>query len=66
MLNLEPDCCPQPAMSIQPASIVDTMKLRKTVLESQLKEVNEALEALESNPEVTKILHLVSKVSRNY
>lgn len=37
----------------------------KKRLESQLSEVNEALEALEKNPEIARVLTLVSKASRH-
>lgn len=37
----------------------------KKRLESQLTEVNEALEALEKNPEIARVLTLVSKASRH-
>lgn len=35
---------------------------RKVQLETDLKEVNDALEALQANPEIMKVLGLISKV----
>lgn len=35
---------------------------QKTELESRLKDVNAALEALQANPEILKVLSLISKV----
>lgn len=38
---------------------VDRLKMRKQGLEEDLAKVNEAITALEANPEVTKLLDLV-------
>lgn len=47
---------------VQP-SIEDRLLQRKNALESDLNDVNAALEALQSNPEVLKIMCLISKVN---
>ena len=47
---------------IQP-TIEERLLRRKHDLESNLKDVNEALEALQANPEVLKIMCLISKVN---
>lgn len=47
---------------IQP-TIEDRLLRRKSALEADLKDVSEALEALQSNPEVLKIMCLISKVN---
>jgi hypothetical protein len=47
---------------LQEPSLVERLKLSKTDLEERLQQVNEALEALEKNPEVERILHLVTRV----
>ncbi len=44
-------------------SIEDRLLQRKSNLESDLKDVNAALEALQANPEVLKIMCLISKVN---
>ena len=42
----------------------DRLGLQKAQLEAQLSDVNEAIAALDSNPEITKALEAVQKVSR--
>jgi hypothetical protein len=37
--------------------------MKRERLTAQLVEVNEAIAALEANPEIEKVLHLISKVS---
>lgn len=44
----------------QASDIVTRLKGRKLRLETDLARVNEALEALEANPEVARVLKLVS------
>lgn len=46
-------------------TITERLERTKADLESRLKEVNEALDGLKKNPEVTKVFDLVSKV-RSY
>lgn len=48
---------------ISQPSIEDRLIQQKNMLESRLKDVNAALEALQSNPEVLKIMCLISKVN---
>jgi len=45
-------------------SLVDGLKRKKLRLESQLKDTTDALNALENNQEVTKLLELVLRTSR--
>ena len=47
---------------VQP-DILQKLAAQKSSLERQLREVNEALEALTSNPELERVFRLVSKVS---
>ena len=47
---------------VQP-SIEDRLIQRKQRLEADLQDVNKALEALQANPEVLKIMCLISKVN---
>jgi len=47
---------------IQP-TIEERLIQRKNALESDLKDVTDALEALQANPEVLKIMCLISKVN---
>lgn len=39
--------------------------MRKQRLESQLKEINEAIAALEANPEMARLLELVGRAGRH-
>ena len=43
-------------------TVTEALRQEKMGLETRLAMVNEALEALESNPEVTKVLDLLAKV----
>ena len=45
-------------------TLMGNLQRRKQRAEVELQQVNEALEALEKNPEVAKLLELVSRVSR--
>ncbi len=47
---------------ISTPSVPELLRFKRTLLEQQLKEVNDAIAALEANPEIEKVLHLVSKV----
>lgn len=51
-----------PGRMVQP-TIEDRLLRRKNQLEADLTDVNAALEALQSNPEVLKIMCLISKVN---
>ncbi len=44
-------------------TLEDRLNQRKFQLESSLKDINEALDAIKSNPDVLKILNLISKVN---
>lgn len=48
---------------LQMPSIEDRLLQRKAALERDLKDVSAALEALQENPEVLKIMCLISKVN---
>jgi len=47
---------------LRQASIEERLINKKSRLEYELKEVTEALEALQANPEVLKVLCLISKI----
>lgn len=49
--------------SVGPITVVDRLNQRKQRLERELADLNAAIDALNANPEVTKILALVSKVA---
>ena len=51
-------------LSASAPTITEQLKQEKVVLEERLAKVNEALTALQANPEVEKILNLISKVNR--
>lgn len=46
---------------VGPVTLTDTLRQRKERLEGELKSVNDALEAITANPEIEKILNLISK-----
>lgn len=54
------ECSDQPKMALSP-SIIDTLKRKKARMETDLANVNAALEALEKNPEVANVLELVCR-----
>lgn len=45
-------------------TLLGNLHRRKQRAETELKQVNEALIALEKNPEVAKLLELISKLGR--
>lgn len=47
--------------SVRPAGPIDQLRQRKELLEAQLAKTNEALEALEANPEIARVMQLVGK-----
>lgn len=51
-----------PVGMLKQATIEERLINKKSRLEHELKEVNEALEALQANPEITKVLCLISKI----
>lgn len=59
----ETACLPSLDSSMKQPSIEDRLLQRKIRLESDLQDVNNALEALRANPEVLKIMCLISKVN---
>lgn len=54
------ECEPQKCVGEQ-SSIKGSLERKKQNLEKQLATVNEALEALNANPELLKVLELVNK-----
>lgn len=55
--------CVGPSLTNSP-SVLDNMKRRKLQLEEGLKDVNDCIQALEANPEITRVLELISKTRR--
>ena len=55
-------CGDMPTPSCESPSVVENLKRRKLSLTKQLSDVNNALAALEDNPEVMKVLELLAKV----
>lgn len=57
--------CGQSTLSqIQQPSIVDRLKQRRDSLAKQLQTADDAITALEANPETVKIMDLLGKVGR--
>lgn len=63
-VNSKNQCYPDPTATIDRSPTVEERLLRrKSDLELQLKDVTAALEALQANPEILKIMCLISKVN---
>lgn len=60
-------CVPEPPSGlvgrITQETIEQRLQRRKAQLEGDLKDINNALEALQANPEILKIMCLISKVN---
>lgn len=59
-----PECNVKESICGSDSSITGDLTRKKQRLETQLSEVNAALDALKDNPELTKVLELVSKARR--
>lgn len=53
------DCAPKRV------SITEGLESRKARLQGQLREIDDALTALQANPEIEKVLNLVGKATRH-
>lgn len=62
IMNTQCGPCDTPIGMIKQATIEERLINKKSRLEYELKEVNEALEALQANPEITRVLCLISKI----
>lgn len=66
-LGMSAQCNTVPSMDIGCRNTMPTVEerllRRKSDLESQLEDINNALSALQANPEVLKIMCLISKVN---
>jgi hypothetical protein len=51
---------------IMPRSMLENLQSTKLRLESELSRVNDALEALQNNPEVAQVLEKVLKVANRF
>lgn len=58
------ECCTAVDMPTLRPTVSQNLANRKKKLEQELQEVTEALDALTANPEVERILNLVSKTGR--
>jgi len=59
--------CEAPSKQLRqanPPTLLQNLNMKKSSLEAQLKDVNDAISALEANPEVEKILNLIGKTGR--
>ena len=45
-------------------NLVDNLTYRQKVLQEQLADVNEAIQALKDNPEIERVLNLITKTGR--
>lgn len=55
--------CESPKQAISPSPL-DTLKRTKIQLEAKLKDVDEAIAALEAHPEIEKVITLLGKAIR--
>lgn len=58
--NYPEPCCETKVC--EPMTIPERLFARKRSLELELKEINEALDTLEKHPQVTEVLHALSKI----
>lgn len=56
----------QVARSVEAPSYVERLYQRKLEMEHELGKVNEAIKALEANPEIEKVIHAITKVQGLY
>lgn len=56
--------CEVETKSLTKPDLKEGLVMKKNRLELQLKEVNEAIAALEANPEVARLLELVGRAGR--
>lgn len=59
---VESSCAIDSPKQIASPSPLDTLKRSQVELKSRLADVDAAIEALEANPEITKVLELLSRV----
>lgn len=52
------------ACQIAPSGPIDNLRTQKANLEGRLKTINEALDALEKNPQLAEVLQLVGRALR--
>lgn len=65
LINYGGDCEKSPTTrNLEEPTVTDNLKMKKAKLEKQLADVNAAIDALESNPGVEKVLNLISKTGR--
>ena len=62
IMNTQCDPCNTPVGMLKKETIEERLTYKKSRLEYELKEVNEALEALKANPGISKVLCLISKI----
>ena len=62
IMNTQCEPCQTPVGMLKQATIEERLINKKSRLEYELKEVNEALEALQANPAISKVLCLISKI----
>lgn len=63
-MNVYPDACEEKTLECRKPDLRDGLVNRKNRLEEQLKTINDAIAALDSNPEVAKVLELVGRAGR--
>lgn len=62
IMNTQCEPCNTTVGMLKQATIEERLINKKSRLEYELKEVNEALEALQANPAISKVLCLISKI----
>ncbi len=62
IMNTQCEPCSTTVGMLKKETIEERLINKKSRLEYELKEVNEALEGLQANPGVNKVLNLISKI----
>jgi len=61
--NITTDMCEkQAANQVSKVSVLDTLKAQRNALQDRLDNLDECIDAMEANPNVTKVLELIAKV----
>jgi prophage tail gpP-like protein len=66
LINYGGECEKMPVETkrMEEPTVTENLKMKRAKLEKQLFDINAAIEALESNPGVEKVLNLISKTGR--
>ena len=63
-MNYPQECKVESLVPFKP-DLIEGLKMRRARVQKQVDEIDEALAALEANPEIAKVLELVGRASRH-